>query len=313
MMIRRFLGLAAVAACALSGQQTALDGPVSGLVFDRNAKSLRMIVGVPGAAYLGADLGGYDIASVSPDGRWVLAASSGSLRLLPSAEPRAGRLLMEGAEGIESIVWSEDSTAAAVAYADHLELWRKLAGDHERIQLAIPAAGSRAGSLAVMAGGEAVAAGFGESVFYLDGGSARLVARLEQPGGLLFDGTVLYAADRARNQILAIRNYAGSPEISLLASGLEDVTALSLTPDRKSILAAGGTSRLLSWLNPATGETLASLALEFEPNRVQRIAGGRLYLLRDPAGEMEPVQVLDAGAEPAVYFVPAGKTSQVEE
>jgi len=313
MKIRRFLGLAAVAACALSGQQTVLEGPVSGMVFDRQAKSLRLIVGVPGAAYLGSDLGGYDIASVSPDGRWVLAASSGSLRLLPSAEPRAGRLLMEGAGGIASIVWSEDSSAAALAYGDHVELWRNLTGETERIQLAMPAGGTRASSLAVAARGDAVAAAFGDGVFYLDAGSARLVATLERPGGLLFDGAVLFAADRARNHILAIRNYAGSPEISLLAGGVEDVVALSLTPDRKSILAAGGQSRSLSWLNPDTGVTIASLALEFEPNRLERVSGGRLYLLRDPSGDLEPAQVLDAGLEPAVYFVPAGQASQVEE
>ena len=45
----RILGLVSLAAPLLVGQQGRVGGPVAGYVFDRSARTLRPILGIPGA------------------------------------------------------------------------------------------------------------------------------------------------------------------------------------------------------------------------------------------------------------------------
>src|SRR5512134_3362781 len=76
-------GLLLLALGAAFGQDGGLTGPVSGMVFDADSRSLRPVVGVPGAAYLGQPaVSGLDWASVAPNGRAALVLSNAQLRLL---------------------------------------------------------------------------------------------------------------------------------------------------------------------------------------------------------------------------------------
>ena len=76
-------GTLAVFTAGTLAAQTRFAGPVSGIVFDAKAKSLRPIMGVPGASYLGNALAAdMDLAAVSPDGKFALSGSAdGTMRL----------------------------------------------------------------------------------------------------------------------------------------------------------------------------------------------------------------------------------------
>src|SRR5262245_9826140 len=88
---------------------TRVGGPVSGIVFDQKSHSLRPMIGVPGASYLGSPLlEGLDAAAVSPDGTLALAVSEGRLLLvsgLPDAAS-AGAPVDGAVSGADRLAWS---------------------------------------------------------------------------------------------------------------------------------------------------------------------------------------------------------------
>ncbi len=64
-----------------------------GAIYDNAGKSLRSLIGVPGAAYVGAPLrNGVDQLLSSPDGQWHLLRSGETMEVVPDADPGAAGL-----------------------------------------------------------------------------------------------------------------------------------------------------------------------------------------------------------------------------
>src|SRR5262245_21747804 len=100
----------------LADDSTRVAGPVSGTIFDRNSSSLRPMLGVPGASYLGSGLmGGLDAASVSPDGSFALAVSEGRLQWISGLRDLAAVSVAVdgGIDGADRLAWSADGAFAA--------------------------------------------------------------------------------------------------------------------------------------------------------------------------------------------------------
>src|SRR5689334_3973659 len=71
-----FLGVATFA-------QTISGGPITGAIFDTPTRSIRSIMGLPGAAYLGAAAAStWDLAMPSPDGKRAVALRGAELSLI---------------------------------------------------------------------------------------------------------------------------------------------------------------------------------------------------------------------------------------
>ena len=226
------LSLLAVCGTSLLAQGTQLTGPGSGFVFDDQARSIRWIVGVPGAAYLGAAVAdGLDIAAVAPNSRLAVAVKSGGLYLVRlDAADAAWETLEDNAGQVEKIAWSADSTAVVVS-GGGLRIWRNLAESPARVTLTgVDGAGWLA--FAVAPAGDAVLAAAPGGVYRLTDGEPRLLVSLESPSGLAFGGAgVAYVADRAGKQVLAIRNWKESAEVSMVAGesqGIDDPVALAI-------------------------------------------------------------------------------------
>jgi hypothetical protein len=292
------------------GQQTRLAGPVSGLVFDDYSRSLRWIVGVPGAAYLGGSVAeGLEIAAVAPNSKLALAVKDGALFLIRLGGDEAVWETLEAEAGaVDRIVWSADSSAAIVSGAA-LRIWRNLGATAEALALA-GADGSKWLALVLEGGGEAALAAKAGGVYRLSGSEARLVAAVEDPSALAIApaGDVAYVADRAGKQLLALRNWKDSGEVSLIAGesqGIDDPVAVAIGSDARSVLLAGGTSRSLIQIDPASGALTARWDLDFQPTRIERLSSGLFGLTRRTGGA-EPLQVITAGPQPSVFFVPAG-------
>src|SRR5687768_4854610 len=130
------LSLLAVCGTSLLAQGTQLTGPGSGFVFDDQARSIRWIVGVPGAAYLGTRVAdGLDLAAVAPNSRLAVAVKGGGLYLVRlDAAEAAWQTLEEEAGAVETIAWSADSTAVVVS-GGGLRIWRNLAETPTRVAL----------------------------------------------------------------------------------------------------------------------------------------------------------------------------------
>jgi hypothetical protein len=306
--IRNACGLLALIAGSALAQDTRLAGPMSGLVFDEYARSLRWIVGVPGAAYLGSDVAaGLDIAAVAPNGKFAVAVKDGALFLLrlDTAEPQWETLETE-AGAVENIHWNADSSAVVVT-GDSLRIWRNLGGAAERLALT-GIDGSKWLAFALEPGAGAVLAAKSGGVYRLTNSEARLISAVENPTGLAIAGDVAYVTDRAGKQVLALRGWTNSVEVSLIgteALGIDDPVAVGLAGDSRSLFIAGGKSRSIVQFDPQSGLLMNRWDLDFEPTSIERLASGLLSLTRR-AAESDPLQVLTTGLQPSVFFVPAG-------
>jgi len=304
-MWRHTILLCGALAAAAAEAQT-LSGVSSGFVFDEQARALRVVVGVPGAAYLGSALeSGLDAASVSPDGSLAVTVRGHEASLVDLATGRTS--LLGELDGTPSaFAWNADSVAVA---ASRLTRFRKLrSASPERTDLLAPASGVTA--LALDAEGRVLAAA-PDGIYVADGSGPRLIEAAPGITAIAISGADLYVASTARKQVLVTRRYAESPETSLVAgeaSGLDTPVAVAGSPDGSLVYVADGTAKAVFAFRPATGELVFRLDLDFMPSRLDRFHGS-LFLLNSRASDSEPVQLFDA-AQRAAYFVPADDLSQ---
>lgn len=292
-----------LAAGLTCGGDGSIHGPVTGMVFDGEARALRPVLGVPGAARIaGPLLAGLDAASVSPDGKLALAVRAGRTLLYSGA----GTVALEGAlEGVSRIAWAGPA-AAAVAGAGRVQLWRSLDATPELVftaaldgEVAALAAGAQAVVVAVPGG------------LYVAGPDAapRLLAEVDQPVALAVAGRDLFIADRSRGEVLVVRSFESSAGAEVFAR-VEDVTGIVAASDL--LLAAGGSTRTLAAFRLASGETAGEAALEFEPTRLERLSGA-VFALNRTGDAGQPLYVVDASRGLAVFFVPSDAISVMEE
>lgn len=293
-----WLGL--VAAAVVHGQGP-LTGPNSGLTFDEHTRSIRWIVGVPGAAYLGPAIAeDLDLACVSPDSRIAVAVKDGVLvRARLDAAPVRWEVLDKAAR---AIVWSADSEAAVVL-DDRVALWRNLGGGApEKVTLA-GVEGAEWSSFVVEPGAEAVFAAGQSGVYRLAAAEARLLAATEGAAAIALDGRhgTLFVAERGHGSVIAVRNWSAGPEVSTFTSAVDDPVAVALSRDGSSLLVASASTRRLAQFDVETAAPTQAWQLDFTPARLDPIATG-LLSLNARATAAEPLQVL---ADGAIWFIPA--------
>ena len=288
---------AAFASLALS-QQTELRGPVAGFLYERAARSLRPVLGILGSAHLGDPLlSGVDAAAVSPDGRIALAVADGDLIRVDLSS--GDRQRTPGAGAADRVLWNRISSAALIANAStgRLALWEPAGGITELAAMpnAIAAAAvSDSGDLAVASGGGIYAVA--------RAGNPRLIAPVEEFGGLALQAGDLFFVDRGSKTIYRVRDFASSASVEKIGAAPAGAAGLGLSRDGQTLFVASGESRSIHAIRVATGEAAGEIALDFAPSAVEPLSGSAFLL--NP-GESGPLQVLDVRSEPAVYFVPA--------
>ena len=302
----------ASAAVLLPAQEsgTRLAGPTSGLLFDAPSRAIRVVMGVPGAAYLGAAVASdIDNGSVSPDGRLAVTISAGAASLLRVADSSLVPLGSAGCDDSSVVAWAADSSAMAVGCTDGVRLYR--AAGASRVSLA-EFRGAKA--LAVDASGQAVYAAAADGIYRIDSDSARLLAPIADAGGLALSGSTLYAADRAGQQVIAFDNLLGSASMRKVVSA-SDPVAVRVSADGARLYVAEGESKMLDVFNPATAELLSRVELDFAPGRVDALGAAGLFLLNARKDATDTVQVFDA-RQLAVYFIPTqdlGSVANLED
>ncbi len=309
-------GLLLFALGAAFGQNGGLTGPVSGMVFDAESRAVRPVVGVPGAAYLGQPaVSDLDWASVAPNGRAALVLANAQLRLLrwvPDGSALA-EIIAEEAQTPGRVVWSADSSTVAVyENSGRLRVWpaqtAQPAGDVDLSLLS-----GRVSALAVEKSGtvvlgmeDATAGG----VFRVSPGRTPvLVSAMASPGAMAFarNGQDLFVADRATRRVIEIRSYRALAAPIPLAdetSGIVEPAAMAMSEDGTRLFLVDKGRNTVGIYDLTTRSLAGEIALDFVPVSLEPLSGHSLYLLKGGGGG-EPFQVLSAGREPAVYFVPA--------
>ena len=302
----------------LAAQEARLSGPVSGFVFDSVSRSIRPIVGLPGASYLGdALVAELDWAAVAPGGDVALAVKDGKLYALRGLGAEAAWAEIEGGLAApERAAWSADGSAAVISSAGdgRLQFLRDLlAGPVAGPLVDLPGAVS---ALALEASGDCAVAGVKageEGGLYLacPDAPARLLAAMSEPAAVVLSrgGRDLFAVSRS-GLILEIQDFgeaaAVMPFAEMPASGWDPV-GLAVSADQRLLFVAHRSEKRVDTFDVESRALAGQIGVEWEPSLLEPLAVKSVFLLRSASGPGEPLLVLEAGREPAVYFVPAGR------
>jgi hypothetical protein len=298
--------LLCLAPAVVAQERTAVSGPVSGIVYDRQAQSLRPVMGVPGGAYLGADLvGGLETASVSPDGESALAVAGGRLLLITGLRAAPSAAAIEGAlSGAGRFAWSPDGRTAAVATDGLVQVLRSL--DKTPAADAPLAFAGELSALAVDSTG-GVLAGRSDGLYRVDASGATLVLKAAVSALAFARGERdVFAAGRAADQLWLVRDFAGDAGAAAFAA-VSSPVGLQVSQDGARVFAASADSKSVAVLDAASGASLGTLDLECTPSELSAFGRQDLWLLNSNGNASEPLYLVSGAGKPAAWFVPAGR------
>jgi hypothetical protein len=325
------------AVCAASaGAQTISGGPITGAIFDTSTHSIRSIMGLPGAAYLGAvPASTWDLAMPSPDGKKALAVRGGNLSLIADlSQPDAPSNIGAVIAAVDRVVWSADASAALL-YASRSSQLQRVSGLNgtPAIQPAIDLSGAGTVSgWAISPDGRSVAYAVANGSVYLltDSAAAARLGSVSDPGALTFssDGASLFVFDRASQKISRLQTSSGAILDSFAANTADapvsaprsnaalrrlpvhgasqtDIRDMAATPDGTQLLALRSDSLCVYDLSRQTPDHCE--ALDVSAASLQAISRG-VFVLNYPRTAALPVWLWDGGAR-AAFFVPTGRSA----
>ncbi|MBI3683068.1 MAG: hypothetical protein HY235_22065 [Acidobacteria bacterium] len=302
----RFPGLLQLGLCAagLFAQQGQITGPVTGIVFDRASRSLRPILGVPGAAYFGEALAGnLDYAAVSPTGATALAVRDGAVRAITFQNGPRETPVAEGAA--QSIAWSRTGEAAALLVSGRVLVWRP---DQALAHLGF--ADGEVTGLAVDRGGwnvyVAVRGEQGGIFRFHETESPMLLARVADPGApaLSVDETTLIVADRASRQVLEIQPVRDGGAATRFAGGEGNPVAAAWSRDGRLVVVADADGKSILLYERSTRALLKRIECDSTPSLLEAIGDGGAFVM-NMRGKRQALEVFSFLPEAAAYFVPA--------
>ncbi|MBL8231640.1 MAG: hypothetical protein JNL98_24295 [Bryobacterales bacterium] len=278
----------------LAAQEGRVSGPVSGILFERNA--VRAVLGVAGASHLSpALIRDADYAEASRDGGMVAFSKAGRIAVL-SLSDGVERAIAEGSS--REMEWNT-SNALAFENGGHVFVWR--ASDNS---LSDFGALANVTDLAIDAEGRAVFAAVGGNdagVYRLqENASPILLATLSGDASLTLDarGSALLVADG--RQVLEVATAGGAARIAPDAVEPSGVAASS--NGRYLAVADRGSNAVLIY-ETATKALVRRVEVDFAPSRLEAL-GKDLFLLNERSST-QALEVLSLQNDANVYFIPA--------
>lgn len=296
-MIRQllFVTTSVIAAAQPPGPQMSV--PLLGYVFDGNAKAIRLISGVPGAASLD------DIvpASVSLDSGFVHSRArvaiantkEGSVVLIQWSGTPQVVALMTSLGSVTQVGFSLAGDSAAITDGVTLEVWSGLGASPTKTAAFTPDGGVTA---VAMNQDGLVAAATGTGAIVLLGDATQQVATGGEWTNLAFspNGTDLLATDAAAQSLVLIRNAQTDAAASVVLSLAQETDALAVSADgTMAALASPGSVTLVS----LAGGQATSVSCHCRAAHFDRLEGNLVLHMADTQSGSE--LLLDADAAQA--------------
>jgi hypothetical protein len=306
-----------ISAICLPAQSASFSGPVEAITFDAPTRSVRAVMGIPGAASFGpALLEGVDLASVAPLQSYGLVFENGKCIFVSGLGSKTvSSVAIAGVTSYpDGIVWSGNGSLA-ILYSRAGNWFQTIAGFP-----AAPLAGalvdvaSLGGSLTTVAvdatGKQIVAAVSGDDggVFQASGQSFTRLASLTHPVSLSFssNGQTLYALDAATLQVTAV-TISSHGLLTLGLPGMTNPIAIQSVQDsqnRQLLYIAGGSDRILRIVDVTSQQIVNDVALNFPPTGLAPFGSGS-FVLAFRSQSANPLWLFASSPQPAAYFVPA--------
>ncbi len=319
-MLRRFFSTLILILGGLAGPAAAQNfrGPVSGFVFNPASRTIRPLLGIPGAAQVGSPLiNDVDFASVGPNGKWGLVTKAGqSYFLLDLAGLAPTELSAEGLiDAVDRVVWNRDGDFALL-YSSSTNRLQRVRVSASGVVADAPLDLSSWGpvtTLAIDPAGLRIAFGAaGSGLFYFEAGqSPALLSSISRPVAAAFDGggRRLYAVDLDQQQILEFESGLTAMTFAPLAqAGAPAIVpvGLAVSGDGRYLVLADGAAQAVLVFDITSRSLADTIALDFVPSRMEALSSAPTFLLNAESNG-EWLRVLDAKRFPGVFFVPANR------
>jgi hypothetical protein len=305
----RILVSACLAMCSLYGQAGKLAAPSAGFAFDPSAHTLRRIVGIPGAALVGAPLDfGFAVSAAwaAPllDSAFVLAADGQAHLFLLTADAPLERAVDSLGAPLR-VVFSPSGSAAALYSPGSVRVIKGLP-DAPVVAATIRLRGNPAphrplpDTLAVSDDGAYLlyAAAGPLELIGVSGNSRQVMDRADgvlaafAPGG--HDAAVIHSG-----KLILFQDIAGAATERSF-DGIADPSAVAFSPGGQTLFVASATGRAVTTIQVATGDRSA-LACDCSPSALIRM--GSVFRLNELG--TEPLWLLDTASDRGLVFVPA--------
>jgi DNA-binding beta-propeller fold protein YncE len=241
-MPRHLIFLCFPVLAAAQGLTPRMTVPALGYFFDDNAKAIRLISGVPGAAALDTPVAldyALDFAFVDSRSRVAVAnTKDGAIALLDWNGAPKTTLLETQLGRLQYAAFSR--SGAAISDGTRIEVWSGLRGTPARTAALSPDGG--VAGLALNDEGALAAVTRGGAAVLLNG-EARTIGSGIAPSGIAFlpNGNDMLAVDAGARNLLLIRDVRSSPASTVIAALDQDPGAVAVSYDgAMAALAAGG-------------------------------------------------------------------------
>ena len=305
-----------IAPAAVRPASNSIEGPRLGFVFDRATKSVRPILGIPGAATVGQPLeSGLDLRkiAISPMQDYVLATEGEHNQVVVMATNHTPLVpvAIQGADrGPDQLSISAGGKAAALYYKG---------GNHVQVISGLPAApkisarlylsaGQAPSALAISDDGQTLLAGVADSVYWVSpSGEVPILRHLSKIVSItLASNHTALVADGTANQIHRVKNVTSAVEPDVVAGPKEGIAAplaVAISHDGKRAFVVNGKSRTVAIFDLQSKTEVSQLSCQCTPTGLDRLAGTDVFRLTEPS--TGPMWVLDAGAHQSrIVFVP---------
>jgi hypothetical protein len=322
-----FTWIVALAAPAWAQSSSAIGGYTLGYVFDGRSSDLKPMVGIPGAAVLGASLEtGVAIqqAYVSPRQNYAVALTDSGAVVVPlpfAADTSAIAPLGFDASAAGVVALSPDGSAGAF-YSVNEAAIRIVAGmpDSPAIARTISTA-AISGTIRLLAIGNDAAMlvaavdipDTGSSVMQIDAdGNGRTLTNSTHISALRFmgGGNDLLVADDADDTVSMIQDVPGSALWKPLAAATDGIAGpigLDVSLDGMRIVVANGRAGNIFEFDP-NGPERGTYPCPCAPKGLGRLNGNSVFLLNS-VSDAGPLWIFDGdSATPRVLFIPAAVT-----
>ena len=309
------LSLMVVSAAGLlmAQNQSTVNAPVSGYVFDKEAAGLRPVLGLPGASLLGSPVSlGFSAAAafVAPrlDSAVVVAADNSTHWFLIQngafTETQVDGLSSAGQ--VYSAVFSPAGTAAAIYNSGALQVVTGLPGSPKLAVTLDLSASSTPDAIAISDDAQAILVSADHAI-RLFGSYADLGKLMDSAGGPVMafaTGSHDAAVGDSGAGVVLFHDLTGAGDSQVVAApddSIANLSALAFSSDAKAIFLASSAAQAVTRFDLAAAAR-NRIPCSCAPTSLTRMGG--VFRLTELTGD--PLWLLDAPeADPRVVFVPA--------
>jgi hypothetical protein len=312
-----FFIVGAISAGCLSAQQPTVSGPVEALTFDAPTRSVRAVIGFPGAASFGpALLDSLDLASIAPLQSYGIIFETGKCLLVSGLGSKTvSTVAIAGVTNYpDTIIWSGNGSLA-ILYS-HAGGWFQTISGFPSAPVAgalvsVLSLGGAFTALAVDSAGKQIAvavSGDKGGVYLASDGQFSPLASMANPVSLSFstDGETLYALDAASIQVTAVSISSHGLQ-TLALPGITNPVAIQSgenAQNQQVLYVAAGSDRIVRVLNVATQQIVTDVPLNFQPTSLAQF-GSSSFVLAWRSQSANPLWLFSSTPQPGAYFVPA--------